>query len=238
MSPAAVPDILAPMQAAAEMADARAGGSSVQWWESAPFTGSSSRGSSSIGSPGTESPSSESPSSESPSFFGVLSALAAPGQANQEAGQGWMKDGLEDDTATLSYEHALRAHGRHIAQEWPASPAGGSLGREAEAPDADKNPEPAEDRDSAAADGNRKSASITIRLTQEECAQLKRRAAEAGLTISAYLRSCTFEAEALRAQVKQALAELRTASSDGKRSAPVADARAPRRWWRMRSYQR
>jgi len=33
---------------------------------------------------------------------------------------------------------------------------------------------------------------------------------EAGLTVSAYLRSCTFEAEALRAQVKEALAELRT----------------------------
>ena len=48
---------------------------------------------------------------------------------------------------------------------------------------------------------NLKSASITIRLSKAECAQLRRRAAEAGLTVSAYLRSCTFEAESLRAEV-------------------------------------
>ncbi len=57
------------------------------------------------------------------------------------------------------------------------------------------------------------SASITIRVSQAECAQLKRRAAEAGMTISAYLRSCTFEAEALRGQVKEALAQLRAAAT-------------------------
>jgi hypothetical protein len=46
-------------------------------------------------------------------------------------------------------------------------------------------------------------------MSEGECEQLKRRAAEAGLTISAYLRSCTFEAEALRAEVKKTLAEMR-----------------------------
>jgi hypothetical protein len=55
---------------------------------------------------------------------------------------------------------------------------------------------------------NLKRSSITIRMSEEECAQLHRRAAEAGLTVSAYLRSCTFEAEALRAQVKEVLAQL------------------------------
>ncbi len=54
---------------------------------------------------------------------------------------------------------------------------------------------------------NLKRSSITIRMSEEECAQLHRRAAEAGLTVSAYLRSCTFEAEALRAQVKEVLAQ-------------------------------
>ncbi len=49
---------------------------------------------------------------------------------------------------------------------------------------------------------NLKNASITIRMSKEECTQLHRRAAEAGLTVSAYLRSCTFEAESLRALVK------------------------------------
>jgi hypothetical protein len=61
-----------------------------------------------------------------------------------------------------------------------------------------------------------KCASITIRLSQDECAQLRQRAAEAGLTVSAYLRSCTFEAESLRAMVKDTLAQLRAATTAGK----------------------
>lgn len=54
-----------------------------------------------------------------------------------------------------------------------------------------------------------RSTSVTIRLSNQECAQLRQRAAEAGLTVSAYLRSCVLEADSLRAQVKEALAELR-----------------------------
>jgi hypothetical protein len=50
---------------------------------------------------------------------------------------------------------------------------------------------------------NRKSASITIRLSKPECAQIHQRAASAGLTVLAYLRSCVLEAESLRAQVKE-----------------------------------
>jgi hypothetical protein len=61
----------------------------------------------------------------------------------------------------------------------------------------------------AAPDRELRSASVTIRLSRAECARLHRRAAEAGLTVSAYLRSCALEAEALRAQVKQALTELK-----------------------------
>jgi hypothetical protein len=64
---------------------------------------------------------------------------------------------------------------------------------------------------------NLKCASITIRLSEAECAQLRKRAAEAGLTVSAYLRSCTFEAESLRALVKDTLTQLRSAQSKGKR---------------------
>ena len=63
---------------------------------------------------------------------------------------------------------------------------------------------------SATRDRNLRSASVTIRMSEVECARLHRRAAEAGLTVSAYLRSCAVEAETLRAQVKQALAELKT----------------------------
>jgi hypothetical protein len=65
----------------------------------------------------------------------------------------------------------------------------------------------------AALDRNVKCSSITIRLSKAECDQLRERAAEAGLTVSAYLRSCTLEVESLRAQVKEALAELRSAGS-------------------------
>ena len=72
--------------------------------------------------------------------------------------------------------------------------------------------------------GEPKSASITIRMSQAECAQLKQRAAQAGMTISAYLRSCTFEAEALRGQVKEALAQLHAAASaNEKQPAPTPD---------------
>ena len=40
-----------------------------------------------------------------------------------------------------------------------------------------------------------RTASVTIRLSTAECARLHQRAAEAGLTVSAYLRSCMLEAE-------------------------------------------
>jgi hypothetical protein len=63
-----------------------------------------------------------------------------------------------------------------------------------------------------------KCASITIRMSQAESEQLRKRAAEAGLTISAYLRSCTFEAESLRAMVKDTMAQLRLATA---RAAPT-----------------
>jgi hypothetical protein len=61
----------------------------------------------------------------------------------------------------------------------------------------------------AAPERDLRSASVTVRLNKAECERLHRRAAEAGLTVSAYLRSCALEAETLRAQVKQALAELK-----------------------------
>jgi hypothetical protein len=58
-------------------------------------------------------------------------------------------------------------------------------------------------------------------MSKEECAQLHRRAAEAGLTVSAYLRSCTFEAETLRAMVKDTMAQLKSATSAEKQANPA-----------------
>ena len=144
-------------------------------------------------------------------------------------------DGLEDDIATLSYERALRAHARYRTANQPLSQGAesGPIGFEANLPlpsttvsqpssrsatsavrdriaksTAEPDPELHRCRETPF-ERNLKSASITIRLSKTECAQLHRRAADAGLTVSAYLRSCTFEAESLRAMVKDTMAELR-----------------------------
>ncbi|WP_263350324.1 plasmid mobilization protein [Acidicapsa acidisoli] len=50
---------------------------------------------------------------------------------------------------------------------------------------------------------------VSVRLTEVEFAQLRDRADESGISVSAYMRSCVLDAEILRAQVKQALAEMR-----------------------------
>jgi predicted DNA binding CopG/RHH family protein len=174
-------------------------------------------------------------SEPSPTFAGILAALAAPGQKRPPARD---LDGLEDDVATLSYERALRAHTRYRAPDPTdralTQPAGAERPRSyeltADAADSAARTATAQlalfaetHADTAAANEvltlneastahnrNLKCASITIRVSKAECAQLRARAAEAGLTISAYLRSCTLEAESLRAQVKDTLAQLRS----------------------------
>lgn len=54
-----------------------------------------------------------------------------------------------------------------------------------------------------------KSVWLTLRVSESEQAVIQARAAEADLSVSAYLRQCAFEVESLRDQVKRALAELR-----------------------------
>jgi len=168
------------------------------------------------------------PSTGSSSFAGMLAALAAPAQKRN---QGWSDDGLEEDVATLSYERALRTHARyrpadpsdyslnqaaipgrghsHESQPIAALDSGQLAPSQAAAPSSLGDELKNSENPPAAFDRNLKCASITIRLSKAECAQLRRRAAEAGLTVSAYLRSCTFEAESLRALVKDTLAQLR-----------------------------
>jgi hypothetical protein len=168
------------------------------------------------------------PAPNSPSFAGLLAALTAPTPRTA-----WNNDDLAEDVATLSYEHALRAHSRYKQPEpgeWGFAQAADLAAQAIEerraesisaAPpeklpaardwSADTAAKPARGA-STMLDRNLKRASITIRLSEVECEQLRSRAAQAGLTVSAYLRSCTFEAEALRAQVKEALAELRKSS--------------------------
>lgn len=185
------------------------------------------------------------------SFAGILTALANPGKARPTA---W-DDDLEDDVATLSYERALRAHARYkapgfddqrltkpsqaepqgffelvAAQDQPCAVHDEPRSEDVSPPDETPlaaAPGPAA---SDAASRNLKSASVTVRLSTLEYAQLHSRAAEAGLTVSAYLRSCTFEAESLRALVKDALAQLKTEPATGDSPASQSGRQGIRHW--------
>ena len=180
------------------------------------------------------------PSPKSPSnFAGLLAALAEPEKKFPPARD---LDGVEDDIVTLSYEHALRSQARYrpgasaapsevrlrIAQAPPASTA-----VEAESALRPQTPPAPKAAGTAPSllNANLKRASITIRLSHAESEQLHQRAAESGLTVSAYLRSCTLEVENLRAQVKETLAQLRSAtSSPAQNNSAVAN---PRFWSRL-----
>jgi len=170
------------------------------------------------------------PSAAATSFAGLLAALAEPKRTPD-----WDDEGLADDVATLSYENALRAHARYRPldpmADLPAVPEVEGEERlehyelatamEASATGGSRRVDPQEGPATPKAQAyrlqvelNRKSASVTIRMSQSECEQLHRRAAEAGLTVSAYLRSCTFEAESLRALVKETMAQLKAATRE------------------------
>jgi len=176
---------------------------------------------------------------EATGFASLLAALTAPKpQLERETGSKWT-DGLEDDVATLSYDRALRAHARYmpVAESIPETPvpqpSSSSTAQRAGTPETHHQPVAAAEttiekelraaRERAQAiEQIRKRASVTLRMSRAERSQLLQRATEAGMTVSAYVRSCTLEVESLRAQVKQALAELRTAKSNG-----AADASQP-----------
>jgi hypothetical protein len=190
----------------------------------------------------------------SSTFAGMMAAFAAPGQKRPPARD---LDGLEDDVATLSYERALRAHSRFrspdasdrpltqvsppeplsIVEVFPSDlePANEAAPMPAAVPSvAHAMPDLVPDN-STAHDRNLKCASITIRLSRAECAQLRQRAAEAGLNLSAYLRSCTVEAEALRAQVMDTMAQMRAEKPNDNPLAATVPGRRwfdwPRRFW-------
>jgi hypothetical protein len=199
-----------------------------------------------------EQPTASAASQTSASFATLLAALAQKsGESGDDLSQGkksavaWNDDGLEDDVMTLSYERALRANARYHSPSptddsltQAANPALTHFEETSPAPSA-ATPEPvahptanpgreADRRRASSVERNLKDASITIRVSQAECAQLHRRAAEAGLTVSAYLRSCTFETESLRAMVKDTLAQLRSATAQAESAA--APHRSRVRW--------
>src|SRR5947207_14950351 len=143
------------------------------------------------------------PHSAETSFAGVLASIAAPPKPETA----WIDSELAEDVATISYEKALRTHARLHPSDANPERQPASLGDLASS--LANSPAGEREFESAAAAKPARTASITIRLSERECAHLRQRAAEAGLTVSAYLRSCTLEVESLRAQVKNTLAQLR-----------------------------
>jgi hypothetical protein len=77
---------------------------------------------------------------------------------------------------------------------------------------------------------------ISVRLDAAERALIKTRAAEAGITASAYIRQCALEVEQLRSQVQQAIAAMERASPSPQDSArePGLFARFTRRFFPRR----
>jgi hypothetical protein len=99
-----------------------------------------------------------------------------------------LEEASEDDLASLSYEHALRAPARSAHRAEAKSSAKVQLATQ---------PSPS----LQIADPRR--FRTTIRFTVAENDLLRTRATESGLAVSAYIRACVFEVESLRAQVKQ-----------------------------------
>ncbi len=182
---------------------------------------------------------------ETRSNSGFATLLASLASSSNVSTTGWDNTALAEDVATLSYEKALKTHTRRSG--YPEQrltdfeESGGNsfqgLGQEprpATQETAELNPKlpvnvsrPSDER------AHRKSASVTIRLGELENEQLHARAAEAGLSVSAYLRSCIFEVEELRSQVKQTLADMRK-SNPRDQDSSLRTVPHPSRGWRER----
>lgn len=178
----------------------------------------------------------ESTVSTAPSANTFADLLAGLATAQKQRGpQAWNDDDLADDVATISYEQALRAQsGRNFdgdartsrirddgaktrnrivahQESRRLSPPAAESSEPVSSAQHSQRCKPPRAQSSCIEEG-RKAASITVRLSVQDVDQLRERAAEAGLTTSAYLRSCIFEAETLRAEVKEALSQLRSSA--------------------------
>jgi predicted DNA binding CopG/RHH family protein len=187
-----------------------------------------------------------SPPSNPLNFAGLLASLTLPAKESTNRDAGWGSDGLGDDVVTLTYEQALRNHSRYRKCErgdWAAAPsAQDAMAGDAQeishslAPQPDEEPLAQPEPAAQSTIGHElRASSVTIRLSRAECTQLRQRAAEAGLTVSAYLRSCVLEADALRAQVKEALAEMKASPQAENALEPV---RKPWLGWMGRKTKR
>lgn len=157
------------------------------------------------------------------SFGDLLASFTSKLQSD-----GWDDSALEDDVTTISYEQALSSARR---SRMPKDAARSLV------PDESQTGEVLSTqvrKTRCYPEKKHKGASITIRVTAEEHAQLHERAAAAQVSVSAYLRSCIFEAEALRAEVKEALAQIQTVPAAP--NSPNLDATSCRRWRFFRAW--
>ena len=138
---------------------------------------------------------------------------------------GWDDSALADDVSTISYEQAVRAaRSSRGLEKTGNSKVADEGGKGLECGAAPRGVD-------GSAGKARRGASITLRVTAEEQCRLQERAAAAKLSVSAYVRSCVFEAEALRAEVKGALAQMQSAASAGSETR-ARRWRMPSAWWR------
>lgn len=78
---------------------------------------------------------------------------------------------------------------------------------------------------------------ISIRLAPSERALIKTRAAEAGITASAYIRQCALEVEQLREQVRQAVAAMERGGQSASTAQVVTSAPAKGFWgWMVQKF--
>jgi predicted DNA binding CopG/RHH family protein len=165
-----------------------------------------------------EQPANPSKSAPAPDFAGFLASLTAPKKADPGRDSNWNDGAFGDDVVTLSYDQALRNHARYRVDERDRRLSPAETERQARTAE----PAPAsETRRQIQTQRELRTASVTIRLSAAEWARLHQRATEAGLTVSAYLRSCVLEADALRQQVKEALAEMKTTAVTDSEGSPA-----------------
>ena len=159
------------------------------------------------------------PRSRDRAFAELLAGLALPAKKPPQSDL----DSLEDDVATISYEQALRS--RSVSTPAPVEVVEVSAPKpvaRAVAPRTPAGPQQCA----------RRSSSVTVRFSQVEAEQLHARAAEARMTVSAYLRSCAFEIESLRAEVKSTMAQLRSAGAPPETKPDSKQVEPQRRWLR------
>jgi hypothetical protein len=157
-------------------------------------------------------------STSSRSFAGLIADFAAIGKKPPVGDL----DFLEEDVACLSYEQALRNR-RSLRSVPPLAetrldsatmaPRTQYLAHQEVDVKSGLNPRTPVEPAASPRQPGRRCSSVTVRLSAPESEQLHLRAAEAGLTVSAYLRSCAFEVESLRAEVKSTLDKLRPESA-------------------------